>query len=92
MQEQVMLSLSLALLGGLSCQRAAVPRGCGLLASPSSPSELLAGCPCQGLILLLICQEANCADSRAELLHPLLLCCATRPFSVQHLQQPARPS
>lgn len=92
MQEQVTLSLSLALLGGMSCQRTAVPQGCGLQASPSSPSELPVGCPCQGLVLLLICWEANCADSRAELLHPLLLRCVTGAFSVQHLLQPTRPS
>lgn len=86
-----MLSLSLALLGGMSCQRTAAPRGRGLLASPSSPSELLVVCPCQGRILLLIRWEANCTHSQAELLHPLLLCCATGAFSGQHLLQPARP-
>lgn len=77
---------------GMSYQCAVFPRGCSLLTSPSSPSEMLAGCPCQGLIMLLIHHEAKCTASRDELLHPLLLCCATGAFSVQHLQQPARSS
>lgn len=44
-------SLSVTLLGGLSCQCTAFPWGHGLLANLPICSELQMGCPCQERIL-----------------------------------------